>query len=124
MRAQQLFNSFVLKTAISMESLGKHHTEFLQLLVKLDRKQCKAVLFNLTRDQTILIGELAANLLAGNIRIGGEDKNDLKKNRRIIRHLAEERATPTQRLSIIKKNPLVVTKLIKAVLKTLNRKKR
>ena len=100
----------------------KRQWDFFRAIPSMSKKQQKVVLFHLTDEQIRTICELAANVLAKNIKLSETDKHILKRHRGLIRKLAARGATSAQRHSIINKNVLAVVRLIEVAVKRLNNK--
>lgn len=103
---------------VLLENLG-----FFKGFVHLSKKQSKAILNHLTKDQTRVICEMAANVLRQNLKLGQTDKTSLAKHRSIIRKLARRELTHKQRESIIKNNTPAVVRLIQAAVRSLEKLK-
>ncbi len=95
-----------------MEHIEQHRS-FLELVVRTDNKQVRALLATITPAQLNIVSELCVNLLAGNVPI--TNKGSLKKYRKILRRLASKQTAKTKK-ALIKRWPQAVLVLIKATL--------
>jgi hypothetical protein len=102
-----------------MDRSRKQLVEFFKILTtKLQSRQASTVLrASLTRDCVKLIGELAANFLAGNI--GVNVKRQLRRWKSLIRKLGSKKTSHADRSALITKNTTQVLNVIKILLKAL-----
>ena len=101
-----------------METLKKN-LHFLQSFRSLSPKQQLSLLRDVTPEQSHLIGEIAANVLSGVLKVSEEDKIKFKKFKNLIRLLGSTETSETKRLSGIRKNPKVAAYLISSTLEKL-----
>ena len=99
--------------------LVKENIIFLQAVATLSRKQVKEILKNASKDQMLVIAEVAKNILARTLKLAEPYKSGLKKYRKTIRDIADDTTTHKDRLALVVKKAVVVSRLINAVLSTL-----
>ena len=99
--------------------LIKENIIFLQSVAKLPRKQVKELLRNANKDQMLVIAEVAKNILARTLRLPEPYKSALKKYRKFIRDIADDTTTHKDRVLLVVKKAVIVSRLIRAVLNTL-----
>jgi hypothetical protein len=103
-----------------MGSKRQQRWELFKLLTLVDAKQGVKILKTvLAKEQTTLIAELAANLLAGNIKLNKIHKIKLFGKKVLIRKLAAEGASHKTRLAIIRKNTKAVLEILGILLKSI-----
>jgi len=97
----------------------KENILFLQAVASLSKKQVKELLRHANRSQINVIGEVAKNVLGGNLRLTEPYKTPLKKHRKVIRAIASETTTYADRSKLIVSKAGVISNLIRAVLSRL-----
>lgn len=103
-----------------MDRNSKQHLDLFRLLVLLDKKKASLILKQgLNKRQVKVIAELAANLLAGNIKIKDSDKNLLLRYKTFIRKLGCKKCAYATRRDLVRNNSVAVLSLLKAILKYL-----
>jgi len=97
----------------------KENILFLQAVASLSKKQVKEILRHANKNQINVITEVAKNVLAKNLRLTEPYKVPLKKHRKVIRDIASDTTTYTDRARLIVSKASVVSNLISAVLSRL-----
>ena len=95
-----------------MERL-KSNAHFLAAFDELTYKQCILLLRNISDKQALILGDIAANILAGSLRMSKPNKEKLSKHRKFIRCLGSHDTTRSARRHCIQKQPQVALLLIK-----------
>lgn len=100
-------------------NLIKDNFIFLQAITALQKRQVASILKNATKDQLKTLGEIAKNILSGNLKLKDEFKVGLRRHRGIIRALADSTKRHNDRIGTAVKRVNVVIFLIKGVIGTL-----
>lgn len=105
-----------------MSKLINNHNAFLTLTAETSSKtQRKALLDTATKEQVIVLSEIAHNLLQGNIQLGVEQKTQLRKYKSLYRKLGQHKGSISSRKRIICHNYLGVAKLLRIALSFLRK---
>lgn len=96
-----------------MASVRKN-IDFLKGVMCMADEQRLAVLSVATQDQAKVIGDIAANVLKKNLRVGETDKTNLQKHRDFIRLVGSQQTSHSDRLQAIRSNPEAAKALILA----------
>lgn len=99
----------------------KRNMAFLKGFEGLSDKQKVAVIGIVTKEQADVISDIAANVVAGVLKISDNDKTTLKNHKSFIRLIAAEEATSLERQKTIRDNPRPVIKILKATVHRLAR---
>lgn len=101
-------------------NLVKENIVFLQAIATLPRKQVKDLLRQANKKQLKTICEIAKNILASNLKPVESYKTMLKRDKWVIRALAQDRTSYRDRLRTVTEKSDTIVRLVKSVLKTLN----
>ena len=96
--------------------LIKENITFLKAVALLSKDQVKAILAHINKSQILAVVEIARNMLTGIVTIRRDYKRSLKMYKRVIRDLADKRATLNTRRDLITGKADVIALLIKSVL--------
>jgi hypothetical protein len=103
-----------------MDRERKHQLSLFRLLISLDKKKaCTILKLGLTPGMIKMIGEIAANILARNIKITQKNMTGLFKHKALIRKLASGELTSAERHKVIKNNTGKVLSILGIALKSL-----
>jgi CRISPR/Cas system-associated protein Cas10 (large subunit of type III CRISPR-Cas system) len=97
----------------------KDNIIFLQAVATLPKKQVKELLRHAEKSQLKAIGEVSKNILTNNLKPLESYKTVLKRDRWVIRSLADDRTSYRDRLKTVIEKSDTVTRLVQSVLRTL-----
>ena len=100
-------------------NLVKENIIFLHAVATLPKKQVKELLRHAEKNQLRSIGEVAKNILTNNLRPLESYKAALKRDRWVIRAIANDHTTYKDRLHTATEKSDTVARLVRSVLKTL-----
>lgn len=83
--------------------------------------QAKALLKNITQDQSQVLGDIAANLLNRTLTLSSKGKQLLKEYKDFVFCIGNKETTHTRRLNCIKKHPQQALRLIEVTAQKLER---
>lgn len=97
----------------------KDNIIFLKAIASLPKQQAIGILKCASSPQVIVICQIAKNVLANNLKIKEKYKGILKRQRNVIRSLAQSKLSHKKRSALIANNTLSVISLVQAVIDTL-----
>lgn len=84
-----------------MSTRIKANTPFLHLLARSGPKRRKNLLKQATKEELSAIFEICLNILRGNLNIKGKDYTKLKRQRQLIRKLADKKVSVKQKKVLV-----------------------
>lgn len=84
-----------------MSTRIKANTPFLHLLARSSLKKRKNLLKQATKEELASLFEICLNIIRGNIPVQGKDYKRLKRQKQLIRRLADKKVSVTQKKKLI-----------------------
>jgi hypothetical protein len=91
------------------------HAAFVQVFGLLSEEQGLLLMKHVTEQQAVVLADIAANVLVGQIKMTGQSKNQLSDYKDFIRCLAATGVSPSGRVRCIKSHPEAALLLIRLV---------
>lgn len=95
-----------------------NNQNFLSLLLSTSKEQAIALLQTSTKDQLLLIAEIAHNILQ--LPLPKKAKHYVNKKKKIIERLADKKLSQTRKFSLVEKNAQFLLQLLLSIKSQLN----